>query len=235
MEIDDSWKEKLTQIEEHLGYRFTNQSLMRIAFTHASLVNESQSEEISNQRLEFLGDALLGAIVAEYLFSTYPEMNEGQMTQLRAKLVDHRACCAFAKNLDVVQYMRTGRGEKTASHTALLADLFEAIVGAIFIDGGYTAAREFVRRHCLKDVNSSAQNGPQTNEKSKLQTLSQRQYQQVPEYVLISMGGPSHRLEFSVSVSIGGRVLGTGNGRSKKQAEERAARAALEQFNVELH
>ncbi len=235
MESGDSWKEKIPLIEQKLGYQFCQRDWIKMAFTHASLVNESRIEETSNQRLEFLGDALLGAVVAEHLFLAYPEFDEGQMTRLRAQLVDRSACFRCAKTLGIGNYMRVGRGEHVEAHSALLADLFEAIIGAIFIDGGYLAAKNFIARNCLGKIEGTAWEFRATSSKSKLQALSQRQYQQLPDYTLLSMEGPNHRLVFSVSVSIGGRVLGTGEGRSKKQAEERAAQTALEQFEGKPH
>ena len=226
MDNCDSWDLRLQNVENQLGYKFLDPTLVKNACTHPSLLNELPHQEMGNQRLEFLGDAVLGLIVAKHLFDIVPEMNEGQMTRLRARIVDKNACCEYARSLQISQFLRLGRGEQSLT-SAILADFFEALVGAIFCDGGFSPTQNFVLRVCSTFIERAVAGQEEIDFKSKLQIRSQKQFQQTPVYAIFSKVGPAHRMLITVRVLIGDQIWGDGTGNSKKSAEQRAARSAL--------
>lgn len=200
--------------------------LLNVALTHESYASEHPAEAASNERLEYLGDAVLGAIVAHELFSAQPNASEGQLSRMRASLISRAALARAADHLGLGPLIRLGRGEKAAGgaqRPSVLADAFEALVGAAFETGGMDGARRFVRRNHLVHSPSSEATDPKTT----LQELAQAKFKKTPHYALTAQTGPPHARVFTVAVHVGERILGNGSGSTKKQAQSNAAREAL--------
>ena len=213
-----------------LGYRFAEPALLDEALTHRSYQNEHPSERRHNERLEFLGDAVLGMIVAEALMRLAPEASEGQLTQRRAALVNEASLASVAGALDLGTALRLGKGEEKNSgrgKTSILADAVEALVGAVFLDGGIGAAREVVRGLLGEALDDAAGGAIRADVKTELQERLQAGGAGTPSYRVIGTSGPEHSKEFEVEIVLGGEVIGRGAGRSKKEAEKDAARNAL--------
>jgi ribonuclease-3 len=227
---------RLTQaipdIEPLLGYVFNDKNLLIKAFTHRSLANEMRgSVDFHNERLEYLGDAVLDLIVGEHLYRTLPQIDEGALSNTRSHLVEGAACQKYLENLNVAQYLATGRGEQmNISKSAVLADLFEAIIGAIYLDGGLEAARLFFFRSCNEDIAEILEN-PSRNWKTELQDYAQRSTRSQPVYKVTSEEGPDHSKQFEIAVYIGSSEAGRGTGASKKAAQQSAAQNAMETIN----
>jgi ribonuclease-3 len=225
-------------LEERLGVKFKDPALLRQALVHSSYVNENPDlAPESNERLEFLGDAVLGLVVADDLYAAFPGEDEGKLTELRTHLVRRDTLAKAAAQLELGDDLLLGRGEETGGgrlRPTNLAHVYESVVGAIFLDGGLTAAQDFVRASLGEDFESVHQRAFPGDPKSRLQELSQSRYQTTPVYRLVEAEGPDHARRFTVDVVIDGRALGTGRGHSKQQAEKDAARLALEQLEQEL-
>ena len=209
------------------GYTFRDPSLLETALTHSSYANEAGAAY--NERLEFLGDAVLGFISAEHLYKAHPNMPEGELTKLRAGYVCEQNLAAAARRLGLGELLRLGRGEKADGGNArnsLLADAFEAVLAAIYLDGGLEPCRGMVRASVL----SLPPAGPVRDAKSRLQEVLQGQGKPGPEYRTVSESGPDHKKTFTVEAVIDGRPAARGTGRSKKQAEMEAAAFALERL-----
>ena len=223
-------QEKYESLYNKLSYRFNNEDLLQIALTHSSWCAENTGSP-SNERLEFLGDAVLGMAVTRYIYSQYPELSEGKLSQLRALVVSSSSLSQLAENLDVAVFLRLGKGQ-TASDNALppsmLEDAMEAIIGAVFLDGGWEAAERLVLTLLGDQIE---ENSERNNEdaKSRLQALAGQHFSASPEYAFTSVG-PAHEMKFFVDVSISGRFLGHGEGRTKKEAMQYAAEQALTQL-----
>lgn len=228
---------ELSELQQKLGIEFTNESLLEQALTHRSYLNENPDVPLSdNERLEFLGDALLDFVVAEYLFTHFPDFQEGALTSLRAALVQERTLASFARSLGLGDYIRLGRGESTSAgrdRPPLLCATFEALVGAIYLDQGLEAAQRFVLAQILPAVDRIIQERLDKDAKSYLQEWSQGLWQLTPVYRTVAERGPDHAKEFTVEVWIGHEVYGVGEGRSKQSAEQAAARAALARLRAE--
>jgi ribonuclease-3 len=222
---------KRDPIEARLGVKFKNAALLHEAVVHSSYVNENPNEEgASNERLEFLGDAVLGLIVADELFAGYPDQDEGKLTELRTHLVRRDTLARAAKELELGAALLLGRGEEASGGRARptnLAHAYEAVVGAIFLDGGFAAARKFVRSSLAQEFAEVEERAFPQDPKSRLQELSQSLYQTTPAYRLLEAEGPDHARRFTIEVVVDGRVMGEGSGNSKQQAEKEAARRAL--------
>jgi len=224
------------ELEEALGHRFRQREWMERALTHSSHRPEREAGQPhqDNEQLEFLGDAILGALVSEYLVTSFPGWSEGQLSKSRAKLVRAASLHAAARRLGLGQYLRLGRGEeKTGGRDkpAVLADAYEAMLAAIYLDGGLDAARNFVRRTLLDEaVAAEPQRLSQGDHKSGLQEYLQARGLPPAEYRVVSETGPDHRKTFHVEVCVAGRAVASGTGKSKKEAEQAAARLALEQL-----
>ena len=217
--------------EECIGHRFSKKDLLLQSLTHRSFSQEIAPPGDDNERLEFLGDAVLQLVVTEFLWNTYPEYQEGQLTRQRSLLVNGRALAKMAKLNNFAQFIRLGKGErKTGGQTknSILADTFEAIVGAIFIDAGFEKCANWIHDKLLKNLPPVSVEDLNDN-KSKLQEFFQRSGLKAPEYKIISEFGPEHSKIFTVEVLQGNLVLGRGKGRSKKAAEQEAARACLKE------
>ena len=221
----------MTPLEERIGYKFRNSLLLAEALTHPSLGHETQRYHFDYQRLEFLGDAVLQLVITEYLFRHFGGEAEGQLTKLRSRLVSREALRMHAATLDLGRYLLMGRGEETSGgreRTSTLADAFEALIGAIYLDGGLDAAKEFILTQTRTDLEQLAEKPVDINPKGHLQELLQSISPSSPIYELVSQSGPEHEKTFVSQVVWEGIVLGQGSGRSKKQAETAAALEAMQ-------
>lgn len=221
----------VSPLEDRIGYKFRNSLLLAEALTHPSLGHETQQHHFDNQRLEFLGDAVLQLVVTEYLFKNFGTAPEGQLTKLRSRLVSREALKSHASTLNLGHYLMMGRGEEASggrARTSTLADAFEALVGAIYLDSDLTTARKFILEQAEKELAQIAEEPVDINPKGQLQELLQSISPVSPIYETISQSGPEHEKSFVVQVIWGGTVLGKGSGRSKKQAETAAALEALD-------
>jgi ribonuclease-3 len=222
-----------TEIESKLGYTFKDKNLLALAFVHRSFINENRFlTEKHNERLEFLGDSILGLLVSEYLYRYLPGTPEGELSHLRSRLVEATSCYDYVKQLDVEKYILLGKGEKLSGgrgRDSILADLFEAIIGAIYLDGGLDSARKFIFKNFSKDIDSILKT-PVSNWKAVLQDYSQKKHQKAPVYTIISEAGPDHSKTFVISVSINDEEVARGEGTSKKEAQQNAARNAVERL-----
>ena len=221
----------MTPLEERLGYKFRNSLLLAEALTHPSLGHEAQHYHFDYQRLEFLGDAVLQLVITEYLFGHFQVETEGQLTKLRSRLVSRDALKSHAAALDLGRYILMGRGEETSGgreRTSTLADAFEALIGALYLDGGLDVAKNFILTQTRTDLAKLAEEPVDFNPKGDLQELLQSISPRSPVYELVSQSGPEHEKTFVSEVVWEGIVLGHGTGRSKKQAETAAALEALQ-------
>ena len=220
----------LAELQNRLGYSFREEQLLRLALTHPSVAHEANTPTQHNQRLEFLGDAVLQLVLTRELYDKFTAFEEGPLTKARAKLVNRRALAEHARVLGLGTHLILSRGEEThggRERPSALADAFEAVLGAIFLDGGFQAAREFVLREFTADFGELAEPPGIENPKGELQELLQARSPEAPEYQTISVTGPDHDRLFECIVQHGGIELARGSGKSKKLAESNAARAAL--------
>ena len=217
-------------LESRICYKFRNSLLLAEALTHPSLAYESQRPHFDNQRLEFLGDAVLQLIITEELFRRFPGETEGRLTKLRSQIVSRKALAKFATDIALGEYVLLGKGEESSGgrkRHSTLADAFEAIIGAVYLDSGLDPARELVIRICQEEIDRAASSPADRNPKGELQENLQSIEPQAPVYRIIGESGPDHRRVFQAEVSWCGRLLATGKGKSKKEAESRAAAEAL--------
>lgn len=217
-------------LESRIHYKFRNSLLLAEAMTHPSLAYESQKPHFDNQRMEFLGDAVLQLIVTEELFRMFPEFPEGRLTKLRSRVVSRRALARFAMAIHLGDYVLLGKGEEATGgrrRLSTLADAFEALIGAVYLDSGPQHARELVIRLFESEINSMVASPEEKNPKGELQECLQAIHPEAPGYRIISESGPDHRRVFQAEVSWRGMVLAAGKGKSKKEAEARAAGEAL--------
>ncbi|MCI7370217.1 MAG: ribonuclease III [Firmicutes bacterium] len=223
----------MKELEKKLNYTFKNSELLKNALTHSSYANENRAEGISsNERLEFLGDSVLGFVTAKHLYSMQPTLSEGKMTRLRAELVCEQSLHGVALDLDLGRYLRMGHGEeKNGGRTrpSILADAVEAVIAAMFLDGGIAAPESFIERMILSPESIEAHHA--ADYKTELQELVQQKSGQVLTYAPTGESGPDHAKVFSASVSLNGEVIGEGSGRTKKEAEQAAACQALKKLN----
>ena len=220
----------IKDLETALGYRFSNITLLQNALTHSSYANERwHNRLLSNERLEFLGDSVLGMLVAEYLYRSFPDRTEGELTRMRADMVCEKTLADVANAIGLGDHLLLGHGEDRLggrTRDSILADAVESIIAASFLDGGLSAALGIVRRFILVKVPVKKLHN--VDYKTLLQELVQQKKNQVLSYELTAETGPDHDKRFDVEVSLNGRVVGTGFGTSKKRAEQDAARAAID-------
>lgn len=221
--------EKLEACQQRIGYRFCSKSLLRAALTHASGADHRLA---SNERLEFLGDAILGAVVCELLFHQYPDYLEGDLTKIKSVVVSRQTCARISLSLGLHEFLIVGKGMAMNREVppSLLADVFEALLAAIYLDGGDAEARRFVERHVGPEIEAVAAGSLGGNYKSQLQQLAQREYGNTPIYQLLDEKGPDHAKCFQVSAVVGGQRFLSAWGRNKKEAEQRAAGNALREL-----
>ena len=221
-------KNNIKELQEKLGYTFNDEAILIRALSHSSYVNENHSAGDSNERLEFLGDSVLGLITAENFFKNYKKLPEGELTKLRAATVCEKSPAGFARQLELGKYLLLGKGEILTGgreRPSIQADAFEAIIAAIYLDGGMEAARNFVLKYIEEAIR---QQQSIRDYKTMLQEVVQRNPGEIIEYVLTGETGPDHDKRFEVEVHLNSNVIGRGIGKSKKKAEQEAAREALE-------
>lgn len=229
--------EKLENLEEKLNYDFHDPALLEEALCHSSYANEHRTAGLaSNERLEFLGDSVLGFVSAEWLFAQHPDLPEGDLTRIRAALVCEQSLYEVARQLDLGRYLKLGRGEEAGggrTRTSILADATEAVFAAVYLDGGIAAASALIHR-CLLDAEREEEVEERRRDyKTALQERVQRQVDQVLTYRMVGEQGPDHAKTFSAEVLLNGSPIGSGSGHSKKEAEQAAARRALEDMGAE--
>jgi len=221
----------LTPLEDVIGYRFKDSAVLKEALSHKSFASESKSS-VYNERLEFLGDSVLAAVVAHQLYVDYPGEPEGRLSKIKSQLVSRPTLAHWAAELNLGAYLLLGVGEETSggrSRQSLLGNALEALIGAIYLDGGYGAAETFIRQWCIGRHGSLAE----TDHKSRLQEVLQKKFKVPPVYELKSAEGPDHDKTFEVFVRIGKKTLAHGVGKTKKEAEQSAARNALTAMETE--
>jgi ribonuclease-3 len=223
-------------LQRTIGVPFRDVSLLQQAFIHSSYINENPScQLLDNECLEFLGDALLSFIVAEKLYHEFPHFGEGELTEIRILLVRQETLAQLASALKLGDYLRLGKGEEATGgreRQTNLADVFESLVGAIFLDQGLDVARDFVLSNFGSRLERVRAEGIGRNYKALLQEFTQAKFRQLPTYRVVEVSGPDHDKGFTVEVMLGDRVLGTGSGKSKRAAEMEAARLAWENFTT---
>jgi len=225
----------LSALQQILSISFNELSILEQAMVHSSYINESpEFAPVSNERLEFLGDAVLGQVIAEKLYSDYPHFSEGEMTKLRSALVSRSTLARIARNIGLGNYLYLGKGEEASggrNKPTNLAGALEAVMAAVFLDQGLATAKDFILRLLNKEIQKVVSQGVQTDYKSQLQEFIQSKQQQTPTYYVVEAEGPVHDRKFTVEVRVDNSVLGKGSSKSKKAAEAEAARSALEHLS----
>ena len=222
----------IKDLETAIGYRFKNIMLLQNALTHSSYANEHWHDSLkSNERLDFLGDSILGMVVARHLYHTFPNRLEGDLTRMRADMVCEKALAKIAEEIDLGRHLLLGNGEEQnggRSRSSILADAVESVLAACFLDGGMPAAENFINRFVLCNV--PVDQPANLDYKTALQELVQQKKNQQLAYSLVSESGPDHDKKFTVEVALNGNVVGQGTGTSKKRAEQNAAKEAMEKL-----
>jgi ribonuclease-3 len=225
----------LNSLQKTLGIKFKDTSLLEKSLVHRSYLNENQGiESDSNERLEYLGDAVLGFIVAEKLYKDFPDYDEGRMTRLRSTLVRRETLARISRSINLGEYLFLGKGEDTSggrNKSANLACALEAVIAAIYLDQGMGKTRKMIFRLLEAEWQKAITKPAAIDYKSRLQELIQSREQRIPSYHVTGTSGPDHKKTFDVEVRLGDRVLGSGSGKSKKEAETEAAREALEKLS----
>jgi ribonuclease-3 len=224
----------MSNLEEVIGYQFRDPSLLREALTHPSKSFETKEVCPHNQRMEFLGDAVIQLVLTERLYNMFPSYPEGQLTKLRARLVSRSALHKFAIGMNLGEYVRLGKGEEASGgrdRASTLADAFESVMGAVYLDGGLGAAKAAVEKICEHWIEQVAVSPDERNPKGQLQEKLQALAPESPSYKVLEEAGPDHSKRFKISVEWQGVILGKGIGKSKKDAESRAAKDALKKEN----
>ena len=220
----------IKDLEAAIGYKFKNIALLQNALAHSSYANERWHNSLmSNERLEFLGDSILGMCVAEYLYCTFPDRPEGELTRMRADMVCEQTLANVAGRIGLGEHLLLGKGEEQGggrTRNSILADAVESVIAATFLDGGMGAAKQFIQKFILVEVPVKKLHN--VDYKTSLQELVQQKKNQVLSYALVGESGPDHDKHFEVEVSLNGKVVGLGSGSSKKRAEQDAARVAIE-------
>jgi ribonuclease III len=219
----------LDKLQQRIGYRFNNVAVLSSALTHAS---GAEHRLASNERLEFLGDAILGAVVCEVLYHQYPEYLEGDLTRIKSIVVSRQTCTKISEALGMQEFLILGKGMTTHPSVppSLLADVFESMVAALYLDGGIEAARKFICDNIGPEIDLAAEGEVGNNYKSLLQQFAQREHGNTPTYLLLDEKGPDHSKCFKVGAQVGNVLYPAAWGRNKKEAEQRAARNALNQL-----
>ena len=218
------------ELHRLIGYEFKNKELLITALTHSSYANEAKGCVKYNERLEFLGDSVLSIVVSDYIYLHCPELPEGKLTKLRASLVCEKSLYVYAKQINMGKHIRLSKGERRSGgddRPSILSDAFEALIAAIYLDGGIEPAREFILRFVIPDIKSTKPKKFK-DYKTSLQEIIQKNPEEKLSYVLVKETGPDHDKHFVVEVHLNSNVIGKGGGRSKKEAEQQAAREALE-------
>ena len=231
MENNENYEKNLEDFEKKINYTFKDKNLLFVALSHSSFANEKRKLRHSNERLEFLGDSVLSIVVSQYLFEHFTHLPEGELTKIRASLVCEKSLYEFAKEIDLGEHLFLGKGEENTGgreRTSILADAFEAV----FLDGGLEAAKKHILRFIPKDIDSR-KSVSFSDHKTILQEIIQKNPEEKVEYKLVGQSGPDHNKAFKVQVCLNSNVIGTGIGKSKKEAEQMAAKEALELMGYE--
>lgn len=221
----------MKNLEQNLNYTFKNKSLLTNALTHSSYANEVRGKSKSNERLEFLGDSVLSIVVSDYIYKKYPSLPEGELTKIRASLVCEKSLAQFSVELKIGEYLLLGKGEQKgggAKRPSILADAFEAVLAAMYLDGGMEVAKKHVLRFVVKELQNNNEYDAFHDYKTMLQEIIQKNPEEKLSYVLAGESGPEHDKSFTVDIMINANKIGTGVGHSKKQAEQAAAKQALQ-------
>jgi ribonuclease III len=226
------------KLEKKLSYSFKDSSLLTLALTHTSYTNENPVGLYpDNERLEFLGDAVLDLIITRLLIDKFPEAAEGELSRLRSALVNEQRLSSMAGNFDIGKYLLLGKGEDITggrNKDSILSAAYEAIIGAIYLDGDFTSAFQVVENHFSRLISAAYDEGFHRDYKTELQEISQSLFSSPPDYILTGEAGPDHDKSFEVGVLMNGNILGKGRGKSKKAAEQQAARETLKHLKVEI-
>jgi ribonuclease-3 len=223
-------RQELNLFEKHAGVRFRNQRFLSLAFSHRSYANEAGSTIDNNEKLEFLGDSVLGLVICEYLYCEFPDKKEGDLARIKSFVVSESSLESIAKKLKVDNFILIGRGEEYSggrSKTAIISDCMEAIIGAYYLDSGYKSVRSFILKHFVPEIDKVIEDKHRKDYKTLLQEYVQKQYKSYPKYILERKSGPDHDRTFWVSVKIEGKRYGPGKGKNKKEAEQEAAGVAF--------
>lgn len=227
MQADDGVK----ILQEAIGYTFADGRLLIEALTHKSYSNEQPAGSTPcNERLEFLGDAVLDLVVSRYVFVRYPQAQEGELTRIRAEVVSEKGLAVVARRLRLGDFLLLGRGEERSGgreKESLIANALEALLGAVFCDGGFEAARLLAEELFTGQLDKAGRRKQSIDHKTRLQELSQARYAVAPEYIVVCEEGPEHRRQYTIEVSLAGKALGRGQGSTKKKAEQQAALRAI--------
>ncbi len=226
----------MKSLEEKLQYSFKNKKLLLNALTHSSYANETRDGISSNERLEFLGDSVLSIVVSEYIYKQFSNLPEGELTKLRASLVCEKSLCSFSRELNLGEYLRLGKGEEKGGgreRASILADAFEAVLAAIYLDGGFESAKTYVMRFIRAELKHT-DDEVFKDYKTALQEIIQRNPEESVVYILTGESGPDHDKLFEVEVRLNSNTIGRGKGKSKKQAEQFAAKEALHLMGADL-
>ena len=236
MILSEDRKKKLKKIQNLLGYKFKNIDYLNRALTHKSYANENKKYKLKdNERLEFLGDAVLSLVISDYIFATYPEKREGEMAKLRSSVVSSKTLFKKSKEFSIGEYILLGKGEEsTGGRTRFsnLTNVFEALIGAIFIDSNFEKAKKFILKIFIKDINTSLDKKNYLDYKSILQEYTQHHYKLRPIYKLIKEEGPEHQKKFTIEVFINSKSYGIGTGKTKKEAQRDAAGTAIKTLKL---
>ncbi|MBI5099289.1 MAG: ribonuclease III [Nitrospirae bacterium] len=229
-----SSSKNIADLENNLGYTFKKKSLLKEAITHKSYAHEKQKGSLSfNERMEFLGDSVLELIISEYIFTTYPEYTEADLSRIKAYTVQESTLAEIAKSINIGECLILGKGEEMTGgrkKDSLLADAFEAVLAAIYLDGGYKKAKAFILRHLIYKTDELSTKNFIFDFKTKLQEVAQAEFGVLPAYVIHKEEGPEHKKTFEVKVFINENYLGLGKGKTKKAAAQKAAEAALKKL-----
>lgn len=228
-------EKSIALLEDTVNYAFKNKDLLLEALTHKSFSNEQSDQSApDNERLEFLGDAVLGLVVSHYVFSAYPKLSEGELTRIRSEVVSEKGLAVIGKGIGLGDFMRLGRGEERSGgrrKSSLIANTMEALLGAAFIDSGFEEVRRVVENLFVENIRHAARRKAGVDYKTRLQERLQARYGEVPLYVLIHAEGPPHQRSYTVEARFRETCIGQGQGRSKKSAEQAAAKQALVQMD----
>lgn len=237
MKPDKIRLDSMNELQKVINYQFQNMGILNEALTHSSCSNESRDKYIrNNERLEFLGDAVLSVVVSEYIYLKFRSLPEGELTKVRANVVCEPSLAEQAKKINLGKYMLLGKGEEVTggrNRASILADAYEALIGAMYLDGGIEISREFILGMLSRSVQLASTGDLFRDYKTTLQEILQSKYNDKITYKVINEDGPDHNKTFEVEVILGERVLGSGEGKSKKEAEQNAARRAMEKVKNE--
>lgn len=227
----------LLKLQDILGYKFVKKNYLKQAITHTSYLNEQKLPPLSNnERLEFLGDAVLEIVISDYIFAFFSKMPEGEMTKLRAAVVCEETLASVARKLKLGIFLKMGKGELATdgnNRDSTLCDLFEAFIGALYLDGGYNVAKNFILTHLKQEIHNKCELSWKIDPKTHLQEQLQKDSQEIIEYRVIAESGPDHNKEFTVELFHGETALSKGSGKNKKEAEQNAARFAIEKYKLQ--